>query len=370
MKAKNSLNRYSIIMSLIVTVCIYFVLESCNGQEFDKNVQQAYELRMNGQADSAKVILKQILAEDSTNAAAWYEIARTKLHMGLGNPRKLMSDMADIQQSAQNAVDNDPANVIYQYYLGHINFLNLYVGLQTGKKNISEDFSKVVKSYQSVLVLKPDYHEAKLFLIELYAKIPANMGGDSAKAEKYVRELEDADVVSGAKAREIVMPENKSRVEFWEKINEHQMSNADVYEAMGKAYLYKENIKEATRCFNKAISLNSKKNILYVDIGRYYILQAMQNPKILDSLAAPIENAFKTYLNSRPEAINPLKAFVISKLAMIKFRTGDKTGGKRLRKEAMELDPYYSKGFGTPSQILFDPPDEISHVHGYLFRPF
>ena len=371
MKTKDTLNRYFSTMSLsIVVACMSFVFWSCSGQKFDPIVEQAYELRMNGQADSAKVLLEQAIAEDSTNAAAWYEIARTKHHMGLGNPRELISGIADIQQTVQNAIDNDPDNVIYQYYKGYIDYFNLYIGIQMGKENVSEDFMKVVESYKSVLVLKPDYHEAKLSLVELFANIQSSMGGDSAKAEKYSQELEEADVVFGAKAREMVMHEDANYIEFWQKIEEKKMDNANVREALGKAYLYNDNIEEATECFEKTISLNSKKNILYVDLGRYYLMQAMQNPAKLDSLTTLIKNTFETYLNSQPEPINPLKAFVISKLAMIKFRTGDEEGGNKLYEEALILDPYFSKGFGIPPQILFDSLNEIPHFHGYFFRPF
>ena len=265
MKTKSMLKRYFIIVSLsVAVVCISFVL--CTGQKLNKTVLQAYELRMNGQADSAKVILEQVLSEDSTNAVAWYEIARTKHHMGLEDISELISGgMADIQQTVQKAVENDPDNVIYQYYKGLINYSILYLGLKTGKDDISEDFTRVVESYKSVLILKPDYHEAKLFLVELFEMLPSNMGGDSVKAEKYVRELEEADVVFGAKAREIVMPENANYVAFWQKIKENQMDNADVHEALGRAYLHNDNVEEATKCFEKAIRLNTKKKILYVD---------------------------------------------------------------------------------------------------------
>jgi len=100
------------------------------------------------------------------------------------------------------------------------------------------------------------------------------------------------------------------------------------------------------------------------------MMQAMQNPEMVDSLVPLIENAFETYLNSQPEPINPLKAFVISKLAMIKFQTDDEEGANKLLEEVKTLDPYYSKAFAIPSQILFDPPDEILHAHSYFFRPF
>ena len=133
MKTKSMLKRYFIIVSLSVAVaCISFVL--CTGQKLNKTALQAYELRMNGQADSAKVILEQVLSEDSTNAVAWYEIARTKHHMGLEDISELISGgMADIQQTVQKAVENDPDNVIYQYYKGLINYSILYLGLKTGK---------------------------------------------------------------------------------------------------------------------------------------------------------------------------------------------------------------------------------------------
>ena len=116
MKTKSIFKRYFSILSLsIAVVCITFLFCSCTEQKLDNAVQQAYDLRMNGQADSAQVLLEQVITEDSTNAAVWFELARTKQHIGLGNPRKLMSEMVDVQQFAQNAVDNEPNNVIYQY---------------------------------------------------------------------------------------------------------------------------------------------------------------------------------------------------------------------------------------------------------------
>ncbi len=38
--------------------------------------------------------------------------------------------------------------------------------------------------------------------------IALQMGGDPEKAENYAKELEAADIVAGAKAREIFMPKN------------------------------------------------------------------------------------------------------------------------------------------------------------------
>ena len=166
------------------------------------------------------------------------------------------------------------------------------------------------------------------------------------------------------------MPEDADYIEFWKKIEEKQMNNADVQEALGKTYLYKDNVEDAIKSFEKAISLNAIKNILHVDLGRYYLMQAMQNRTLLDSIAPLIENEFEIYLKSQPEPIIPLKAYITGQLAMIKLRTGDKEGGDKLKEKAKAMDPNYSNAFGIPGQILFDPPDEISHAHTYFFRPF
>ena len=124
--------------------------------------------------------------------------------------------MEEVQQHAQTAVDNEPNNVIYQYYKANVDFFNLYMAMRN--EDFSAEFKKASDSYKQVLDLKPDYHEAKLFLIELYAMVSPDMGGDPSIAEKYVQELEAADIAIGAKAREIVLPEDADYIEFWKKI--------------------------------------------------------------------------------------------------------------------------------------------------------
>lgn len=369
MKTKNNFNGHFKIMILTITAGVSLLLYSCTSQELDNKVQQAYELRMKGNADSAKALLEEIIDEDSTNAMAWYELARTKHHIGLGNPRELLGSLEDIQFTIEKSVKYDTANVIYSFYKGIISYTRAYVSLMRGNPDAEEKVKEVISAFESVLSLKPDYYEARLYLVEVLS-IPVNMGGDSLKADTYAKQLEKIDEMYGAKARELLLPEDVDRIEFWKKIKENHANDADVHEALGKAYLYKNNIDEASKCFEKAISLDSTKNNLHVDIGRYYLMQAMQNRVQLDSVAYLIENAFEIYLNSKPEPINPLKAFVIGKLASVKFRIGDKENGNKLQVEANTLDPNYSKAFATPSQILFNSPDAISRVHVYFTRPF
>lgn len=366
MKFKNNLlNQFGLIFFLFVSTIIF----SFSSQGDDKRVGQAYQLRIEGKVDSAKTLLKTIIAEDSTNAMAWYELARTKHHMGLGNPRELMGSLEDIQNTIGKAVELDDSNEIYLFYNGIISYTRAYLSSMRGQPDAKEKVKKVISDFESVLNQKQDYTEAMLYLIEILS-IPENMGGDSLKAEEYAQKLEHIDIVNGAKAKELLLPQEANRVEFWIKILGDQPKNPDVHEALGKAHLYEGNIEEAKKCFENAISLDEEKNYLHVDIGRYYLMQAMQNRAKLDSVASLIENEFETYKKSKPEPINPLRAFVIGKLADIKFRIGEEENGNKLREEAMILDPYYSKAFAIPSRILFDPPDKIIRVHEYFSRPF
>jgi len=67
-------------------ILIIGILASCTcaGNNPDKKVLKAFELRMNGKVDEAKTLLETILAKDSTNSMAHYEMARLKSYMLIG----------------------------------------------------------------------------------------------------------------------------------------------------------------------------------------------------------------------------------------------------------------------------------------------
>ncbi|MEN8120778.1 MAG: hypothetical protein ABFS35_10545 [Bacteroidota bacterium] len=346
------------------------VMLNCVGQKHNEIVKNAYELRMDGQADSAKVLLEKSLKKDSISALVWFELCRTNQHIGLANPRKMVESMDEILHQVNMAVKFDSENVYYLSYRGSIEVLNLYMSLMTGKNDGKDKLTKVEKTYNAVLKLKPDYYEVKLTLVELFGALPEDKGGDKVKAEKYATELEKEDVLHGAKAREILMNENDDKIAFWESINKKLPDNSDVYEAMGRSYLHKNKSEEAKKCFKKAIALNTEKSTLHLELGRYYMMQAMRNAKVLDSITPLIEEEFNKYLSCKPEANKPTQAWVVGNLAKIKYRTGDKEAGKKLMDKANGLDLFFSKAFAVPNQALFSPPGKIVRWHSYYFRPF
>lgn len=371
MKKKKTFIR-QVFFAFIVLPLFLFLCIACEQvkKDYTADVMKAYEIRINGDADSAKVILDQILAEDSTLAMAWYELARTEQHMGLGDMQKMMEHHDLAVQNIEKALKLDPYNPAYLYFKGKLQSFGFYAAMQMGGGNAQDDLKKIEETYMQLLEVDPEFYAAKLALVELYGSLPNELGGDSARAEAYAKDLENEDLICGAKAREILMPQDADYVAYWNGLIEQNEGNADLIEALGRMYLFENNTDEAWKCFGKALELDENRNYLYVDMGRYYMMMGMQRQIPVDSAVPLIFTEFEKYLASQPEPSNPMKAWTKGQMAMLKFRTGDEETGKMLSEEAKALDAYYSRAFGTPGKLLFIPPDSVSQSFDYLSRPF
>jgi len=340
---------------------------SCKGPEADKTVIDAYELRMNGKADEAKAMLEQVTSDEPDNALAHYELARTKYHITLSGLEELEIALEDMQQSIDKAIENDPDNVIYPFFAARIAFFPAYMAIQRNQLEAKEKVAKLCSIYESVLKLKPDYHEAMLHLVEIYGILPEDMGGDKAKAEEYAQMLEEMDEIFGAKARAVLLPEEADYVEYWQKVLEKHEGNAEVLKDLGRAYFIKDRAEEGTKCFEEAVQIDPDQNVLILDLARYYGM-TMRGETKREAAGAMAEKMFRRYLDSEP--ILPLKAFALRMLANLKRIMGDEEEAKALIEEVDSIDPFVSKAFGIPTLALFTPPGEIYRGHRYLFFPF
>ncbi|MCK4412438.1 MAG: hypothetical protein KAY32_02720 [Candidatus Eisenbacteria sp.] len=351
----------------VVLASLIFLLSSCVAEMQADAVEQAYELRMMGNADSAQAILEQVLAADSTHAAAWFELARTKQHIGLGNPRLLMERLGSLQQAAENATANDPANVTYAYYKGYVSFFRAYASFMRGQPDAAERVAEVIAAYEAVLKLDPDFHEARLYLVEILCA-PGEMGGDVAKAEVHVKQLEERDPVSGAKARELILAEDVDRVQFWKTRLEENPGSADLMEQLGRAYLYQEKMEEGMQQLEAALQTDPTKQLLLLDMARYHVMVFRQDASQSKTALPMAKEAISRYLKTEP--IRPLRAYALHTLARIEGSLGSREAAATLFDEAQEQDPHVSKAFAVPSDILFTKLDEVTHFHRFFSRPF
>ena len=181
---------------LILQIPIVILLFSCSfaGTNLDKEVINAYDLRMNGNVDDAKTLLDSILSIDSTNAMAHYEMARLKNYMLTGGGN---TSIDDVLLSIDNAVKYDPENATYAYYKAVTGFLKAYIAMQSGGSDVKGIVEESCSRFENVLKLNPDYYEAMLYLVEIYGLLPLDMGGDSVKAAGYAEKLTNLDPFTG-----------------------------------------------------------------------------------------------------------------------------------------------------------------------------
>jgi tetratricopeptide (TPR) repeat protein len=366
---KNKVKVWLHTINLLMISGILLVI-SCLGQKNDNKVFEAYELRIHGQADSANVLLFQLTKENPDNAMVWYELARTTMHLGMSNPRSIKESVGTALNYIIEALEKEPENALYLSYKGKIETLQFYMAMQMGDENSATYLTQIEETYNQVFLLEPSYYENKLTLVEFFGGLPLEMGGDRDKAEKYAKELEEADLIYGAKAKEILMPEDADYEKYWKEIVNQNPENADAIHALGRVYLFLGNVDEAKKSYQKAIDFDPSKNGLYLDLGRYYLMMAMQNPAMKDSVAPLAEEQFNKFLNAQPKPLNPLRAWTYGMLAMINRQMERDDVAEKYTLQAKELDPFFSPTFGNPGMANFYPPDEVVHEQVYYLTPF
>jgi hypothetical protein len=330
-------------------------------------VMNAYYLRMNGKVDQAKSLLEDILKKDSTNAMAYYELARLQSYMLIGRGKVTMED---ILISMNKAVTNNPKNEIYAYYRAITCFLNAFISMQQGQEQVKPKIDETCKAFEKVLELDPGYYEAMLYLVDIKGMLPKDMGGDSAKAIEYTGKLEKLDNYFGAKARADLLPENSDMVKYWESLLMSNKKNPEYLMEIGRSYLYRDDPTNAELYFNEARKSDPSKNILILDLARYHIYKVMGN-KELTTTELPLSKTYiEQYLKSIPEPIIPLKAYSMGLIALTDNFLGNQAEADKRMGEENLLDPYYSKSSGIPTLMLFEPPDKVCHNYFSFFRPF
>jgi len=332
--------------------------------------QQAYDLRLHGDPDGAFEMLMEAVSDRSAGAAEYYELARTRYHMALGDPVQLKAAPEKIIESAARARHLDPGNLAYACFHGRALFLHGFTNMRSNREIALHAFEAMCKDYEEVLDRAPERVCARLYLVELYAQLPPDLGGDRQRAEKHARELEARDPVLGAQARALLLPEDADEVAFWQGIVADHPESWRAMRELGWSHLRRYEIEPGVARLEEALAHDPESDLLILDIGRYF-LAAVWSDLLPREEALPLaEKYVRHYLTTDPPA--PLRAYALGFLAKIVLAQDDPAAAEQLLGEAETLDPYYSRSSSVPPPELFVPPDEVyeEHVHRYLFRPF
>lgn len=329
----------------------------------DNDVKKAFELRIDGNVEEAAALLNDIIEENPQNAMAHYELARTLNYMNLMGSEEATKLLI-------TAKTIEPENVIYQFAYAKNCFFETYKAMQMGGSDVKELLDKTCDEFDNVLKIEPGYPEALMYLVEIYGILPAELGGDKTKAEKYTQQLEKADNFFGARARLIMMPEGTDMIGYWENYMEEQGESAEALKELGVAALFNDDIETAKVKFEKAINLDPAQNIRLLDLSRYHQMKVMQNRDLANEELPKANEYVDLYLSSVPEPIPPLKAYALGTKAKIEMFLGNNAKSEELAEQAKNLDPYYSRAFGIPWLSVFQLPTEEDHFFASFFSPF
>jgi tetratricopeptide (TPR) repeat protein len=366
-KLTNSRNGGRIYLCIAVIAMLVIGSVGLSNAEVNETVQQAYQLRIDGKLDEAKVMLEEYLANNPEDASAHYELARLNAYLITSHVGDLMESFAAAREEIDRAVEIEPENVIFNAFASQVTFLESYLALKKSQENAKEKIGQMAEGFESVITLDPDYGEVLLHLVEIYGGLPEEMGGNKEIAEGYAKILENKDLVLGAKARAIMMPEDADLVSFWKGILEKHPHDIDVMEEMGKVYLRQGDTDEGMKFLEAALAGAPEGNTILLDMARYYIMMLRMEQIGRDTAIPGAEDALERYLATEP--IAPLKAYAIGLQSKLKFWTKQKEAGDKLVEQAEAIDAYFSKASAIPGPGLFVPPDELPHHHTWLFQP-
>lgn len=323
-----------------------------------ESIVKAYELRMDGNIEAAKNTLNEIIKIDSTNALAYFEMART-----VENDRNIFY----IEKAI--AFDND--NIMYLFYKANLEMLNAYKAMKTNKtETISKNLNQCIETLTTILTKKPDCKESLLFLVEIYGYLPEDVGGNKAKATEYLKKLEPLDPFYAAQGLWVLESSSNSAdiVAFWENYISTNGKNQEALIKLGKAHLLKNEIKQADKLFDGIIKSDPSKIVLKLEVARAYLYKAMRG---IDNQSKMLEG-FKTninyYLESNEDKPKLIEAWCYGWLGTIEGRQGNKTLSETYHNKAKALIPNYPRFTAIPK--IDNPPDINTYIYSSYFSPF
>ena len=321
-------------------------------EHFSEPLLYAYHKRMEGKVDSVHNIFRS--NRNDRNPMIHYELARIKRHRMIGGAD--VSIYSYLNSARRSWVD--PYNVITAFLDAES---MLFVERNKGKLRKEDRFDNfywsAMDGFESVIEMKPDYHAARLHLVDLYSHLPADQGGDRGKAEMHAGELLKYDTIWAARAQAILLPEGKSRLDFWLGFERGHSENPMFQQELGRAYMADGNLIHAEACFRKSIALDSARCSLLIDLAHHHLKQVRRDKTRAELHSALAESCLLEYIDTDP--VNPHKAWCYAKIAWLKDLAGETEEGAKLLTRAKQLDMRFSREEKPPSLLLFIPLGEV-----------
>ncbi|MCF7802261.1 MAG: tetratricopeptide repeat protein [Candidatus Marinimicrobia bacterium] len=302
-------------------------------------VQQAFELRLAGNAELALAHLEQILAENPHDVATLFEGARTHFYL---------RQFAQAEEKLERAVSLAPGDERL-YELGAL--LSIYEGLNRMHRishwpGVIPAFRRGIDRYKRLLEINPARDDIRVLLIQSYHRLPWILGGSKRQAKAQLKLLANADPFYRTQGAVEVIPLSKmdERLALWTTLREKYPGDKRIHEALGKAYLRADNREQAVENLEGIAAVDSTEYQYLFSLALYHM-----ELKDFDTARRYLDD----YLSKIPPECVPLRAHGLMSKARIEHLSGNTEESTRLANAARELDPNVWQTSAPPPEILF-----------------
>jgi tetratricopeptide (TPR) repeat protein len=327
-------------------------------------VEKVYKIRMSGKIDPAGFEAIKLNAFYPGSPLICYEqarIERQRYISGGGMP------FGFILKNSGKAADMDPQNVKYVFFDADCAlFAADAIKVLGNREQATTYYTRAINGYERVLELKPDYHAARLTLIDIYTHLPADGTGYREKAEKHTQDFREFDPVWAARAEALLLPDDSSRVSFWLNFKESFRADPQVMQELGRACLYTGDIRKATECFRQAIEMDTCKKILLLSLAQYHLEKARKDSLLAEEHNKAAEAFFREFLDTEP--VQPVQAWCLWNLGELRKLRGNVYGIEGMTVTPESTGRRFSNTI--PPMILYIPPGELYEEYRNYFGPY
>ncbi|WP_167617602.1 hypothetical protein [Maribellus sediminis] len=363
-------------LPFIAILVSMFLTPDSLAQKLNQVVLDAYEIRMNGNADEAADMLKKYIEKDSSNAMVYFEYARALCHLSPvllefnRTERKLINNTDTIKRDealamVEKAIELDFWNQYFHFLRG-----NIHTGNSSREKNIYRNDNLSAQTDQLFLVIesnfnsKPDINLA----LGLHTKYLIDGLRDSAemqpqKIEKYRNFIKENDSYEYVKLvkRESVVNRKLSNLDYFSQFLKTDSLNVDLLKELGNLCLYADSVTQGIKYYENALRISGD----YQDVLGFLWLNPIAESKSLrhnlnveskETLDEWKVEKIMAFLETNPNA--PSKCLSYMSLSNIYKRWGENEKAQEMELMARKTEPYFYK-LGHYDEALLRNPLEV-----------
>lgn len=345
-------------------------------QEINRTTLYAYQLRMNGKADSARILLENYLESDSTDAMANYEYARTLFHI---TPQKRDSSYRIIyskqdsihlnlaHQSLDRAIQIFPMN--YQFYWAKIWIPKIRENKMLRDSLTDADvqiFRENIAYLEKALELSPGNDDLENTLKSYYFRL-----GDRRTVNDSLRLSELDSITRIYFSRDDIYSEySRFRVTFGEEMpTENKIilceqkltkdsSNLRLTYHLSRLYLENEEPEKALSLWKEAIKIHPKLYKEYLRTAKdLYHFSWFTYRELRPEYMQMAKDEITSYINEEP--LLPHKIYALKQLALVYELNEEKEQAEKILQEAQKLDSDIFER-SNESEELYISPEEVA----------